>query len=129
MEHLGVIRPICHFKWAAPVVPIIKASGAVRICGDFKITVNPQLEVKLPKAEDLFTSLEGGERFTTLDLADAYLLMTLDEEAKQYLVINTHKGLHQYHHLPFGVSSAPALFQRAMDSILQGFKWSGLSYW
>ncbi|KAL5473475.1 hypothetical protein EMCRGX_G027964 [Ephydatia muelleri] len=123
LEHLGVIRPICHSEWAAPVVPIIKASGAVRICGDFVITVNPQLEVEqypLPKAEDLFTSLEGGERFTTLDLADAYLQMTLDEEAKQYLVINTHKGLYQYHRLPFGVSSAPALFQRAMDSILQG---------
>ena len=122
LEHLGVIRPICHSEWVAPVVPI-KASGAVRICGDFKITVNPQLEVEqypLPKAEDLFTSLEGGERFTTLDLADAYLQMTLDEEAKQYLVINTHKGLYQYHRLPFGVSSAPALFQRAMDSILQG---------
>ena len=123
LEDLGVIRPICHSEWAAPVVPIIKASGAVRICGDFKITVNPQLEVEqypLPKAENLFTSLEGGERFTTLDLADDYLQMTLDEEAKQYLVINTHKGLYQYHRLPFGVSSAPALFQRAMDSILQG---------
>ena len=125
LEHLGVISQICHSEWAAPVVPIIKASGAVRIWGDFKITVNPQLEVEqypLPKAEDLFTSLEGRERFTTLDLADAYLQMTLDPQAQQYLVINTHKGLYQYHRLPFGVSSAPALFQRAMDTILQGLR-------
>ena len=61
------------------------------------MTVNPQLEVEqypLPKAEDLSTSLEGGEQFTTIDLADAYLQMTLDEEVKQYLVINAHKGLY-----------------------------------
>ena len=92
-------------------------------CKNFKITVNPQLEVEqypLPKAEDLFTSLEEES-----DSPHWIWLMTicrrpLDEEAKQYLVINTHKGLYQYHRLPFGVSSAPALFQRAMDFILQG---------
>ena len=56
LEHLGVISQIRHSEWAAPIVPIIKANGAVRICGDFKVSVNPQLEGEhypLPKAEDL----------------------------------------------------------------------------
>ena len=44
----------------------------------------------------------------------------LDEESKKFMVINTHKGLYQYTRMPFGISSAPAIFQRAMDSILQG---------
>ena len=35
-------------------------------------------------------------------------------------MINTHKGLFQYNRLPFGVSSAPAIFQRVMESLLQG---------
>ena len=82
--------------WAAPIVPVIKSTGAIRICGDFKVTVNPKLEVdkySLPKPDDLFTSLQGDKRFSTLDVKDAYLQMTLDEESQQFLLINTHKGL------------------------------------
>ena len=44
----------------------------------------------------------------------------LEEQSKQYLVINTHLGLFQYNRLPFGVAAAPAIFQRIMDCLLQG---------
>ena len=33
---------------------------------------------------------------------------------------NTLKGLFQYNRLPFGISSAPGIFQRVMESILRG---------
>jgi len=46
--------------------------------------------------------------------------MMLDDESKKFMVINAHKGLYQYSRMPFGISSAPAIFQRAMDNILQG---------
>ena len=46
--------------------------------------------------------------------------MLLDEESCPYVTINTQKGLYRYLRLPFGVSSAPAVFQKAMDAILQG---------
>ena len=49
-----------------------------------------------------------------------YLRTIVDKDSQQYLVINTHKGLYKYKRLPFGVSLAPALFQRAMDSGLKG---------
>ena len=96
LEQLGVIEQVSHSDWAAPIVPAIKSTGAIRICGDFKVTVNPKLEVdkySLPKPDDLFTSLQGDKRFSTLDVKDAYLQMTLDEESQQFLVINTHNGL------------------------------------
>ena len=46
--------------------------------------------------------------------------MLLAEESKQFLAINAHQGLYQYTSLPFRVASAPALFQKAMDEILEG---------
>ena len=74
----------------------------------------------LPKPQDLYATLSGGKKFTTLDLSQAYHQLMLDEQAQNYCVINTHKGLYKYKRLPFGVVSAPAIFQRLMDTILQG---------
>ena len=73
----------------------------------------------LPKPEDLFASLAGEKKFTKIDLSHAYLQMMLDEESRKFVVINTHKDLYQYTRMPFGISSAPAIFQRAINSIFQ----------
>ena len=53
-------------------------------------------------------------------MAHAYQQIPLNEDSKKLVCINTHKGLYAYHRLPFGVSSAPSIFQRTMESILQG---------
>ena len=37
LERLGVVEPIRHSEWAAPIVPVPKADGSVRICGDYKV--------------------------------------------------------------------------------------------
>ena len=74
----------------------------------------------MPKPEELMTSLTGGRKFTKLDLSSAYQQMALTDESKKFLTINTHRGLYQYTRLPFGVASAPVIFQKAMDEILQG---------
>ena len=65
-------------------------------------------------------SLTGGYKFSKLDLSSAYQQMLLEDESSKLVAINTHQGLYEYTRLPFGVASAPAVFQRAMDSILQG---------
>ena len=123
MEKEGVLERVSHSQWAAPIVPVPKKDGHVRICGDFKVTVNSALQVDqypLPKPEDLFATLVGGQKFTKLDLKQAYQQMPLMEDAKELVTINTHQGLYRFTRLPFGIASAPAIFQRAMDSILQG---------
>ena len=73
----------------------------------------------LPRVEDLFTMLAGGKTFTKLDMSHAYQQLLLDEESKQYVTVNTHKGLFKYNRLVFGVASSPAIFQRTMDNLLQ----------
>ncbi|XP_066511013.1 uncharacterized protein K02A2.6 [Hoplias malabaricus] len=119
----GVIVPVSHSDWATPVVPVLKRDGSVRLCGDFKVTVNPALVTEhypLPVIEDLFAGLAGGKKFSKIDLCQAYLQMHVDESSQKYLTISTHRGLFRYLRLPFGITSAPALFQRAMDQILSG---------
>ena len=58
----------------------------------------------LPKIDDLYAKLQGGERFTILDLSEVFLQMELDEGSRKYLVVNTYRGLFRYKRLPFGVS-------------------------
>ena len=119
----GIIEKVPHSKWAAPIVPVPKGDGKIRICGDYKVTVNQSLQVDqylLPKPEDLFASLAGGEKFSKIDLTQAHLQLQLEEESREFVTVNTHMGLYGYTCLPFGIASAPAIFQRTMDMILQG---------
>ena len=53
-------------------------------------------------------------------MSQSYQQICLDDKSKKYVVINTSKGLFQYNRLPFGISSAPGIFQRVMENILQG---------
>ena len=104
------------------VVP--KADGQLRICGDFKATINPYINTEqypLPAADDLFQKMQGGKRFTKLDLKTAYLQMELDDDSKQYLVINTEDGLKQFNRMPYGITSGPAIFQRKLSNELKKY--------
>lgn len=70
-EKLGILEKVETAQWAAPIVPVPKPNGAIRLCGDYKVSVNPYLEVNqypLPRPEELFAALNGGEKFTKLDL-------------------------------------------------------------
>ena len=122
-EAEGIIEKVNHSDWAALIVAVPKKDGKFRLCGDYKVTINPALHVDqypLPKPEDLFATVDRGKRFTKLDLRQAYLQLRLDDKSSSYVTVNTHKGLYHYNRLPFGVAFAPAMFQKTMDEILQG---------
>ena len=123
LRHEGVIVEVTHSEWATPIVPILKRDGTIRICGDYKITINKVSRLDcypIPRIDDLYANLAGGVEFSTLDLSNAYLQMPLTEESKKYTTINTHIGLFQYNRLCFGIASAPAMFQRVMDNLIKG---------
>ncbi|XP_058872250.1 uncharacterized protein K02A2.6-like [Acipenser ruthenus] len=123
LQKAGIIEPVQFSKWAAPIVPIMKPDGSIRICGDYKLTVNQASRLDaypIPRVEDLFSNITGGQAFTKLDLSHAYQQLLLEDSSKEVLTINTHKGLFRYTRLPFGVSSAPGIFQRTLESLLAG---------
>ena len=121
LEADGIIQLVQFSWWAAPIVLVIKQDGSIRICGDYKVTVNLAAKTDsypIPRIEDLFASLSGGKNFSKVDLVSAYQQIVLDEESREYTTINTPKGLYQYTRLPFGVESAPAIFQRTFYKVL-----------
>ena len=102
---------------------MIKSNNEIRLCGDYKVTINSAVKTDsypLPLIEELYTKLSGGTIYSKLDLSSAYQQLTLDPESQKLTTINTHKGLYVYTRLPFGVSSAPSIFQRTLDTLLQG---------
>lgn len=118
----GILKPVTSSQWATPIVTPLKANGQPRICGDYRITVNPQLRqtaTVTPVVEDMFAGLQGNTYFSKIDLSNAFLQIPLHDHAKEITTINTNWGLFQYQFLPFGLHISPGLFQKAINEILQ----------
>ncbi|XP_037977694.2 uncharacterized protein K02A2.6-like [Plutella xylostella] len=121
MLDAGVIEPVDCSDWATPLVIASKADGGIRICADFKVTLNQVLSVDkypLPRIDDLLSNLSGSTCYSKLDLSQAYNQIGLDD-SKRYTVINTHRGLFMYNRLVYGLSSSPGIFQRIMSNLLR----------
>ncbi|GFS12541.1 Pol polyprotein [Elysia marginata] len=122
MKELGVIEQISDpTDWCSPVVPVIKKNGDVRICTDFK-NLNKYLKRErfmLPTAEDLIHKLTGSTIFSKLDLSSGFWQIPLDSDTAKLTTFITPCGRFFYKRLPFGISSAPEIFQRTMTDILK----------
>ena len=67
LEKEGIIQSIQFSEWASPIVPVMKSNGSLRMCGDYKSTVNKVSKLDsypLPRTEDILTNLSGGKSFT-----------------------------------------------------------------
>ncbi|XP_062558158.1 uncharacterized protein K02A2.6-like [Armigeres subalbatus] len=119
LQSLGIITPVDFSQWAAPIVVVKKPGGKVRIC--YSTGLNAFLEPNhypLPVPDDIFTKLNGCRYFSVIDLSDAYLQVEVDDDSKQLLTINTHRGLFRFNRLAPGVKSAPGAFQQLMNSMV-----------
>ena len=94
-------------------------SGYVLIFQRFNAALEDH-QYQPPIPEDIFTILNGGTCFAKLDLTEAYLKVEVSAASRELLTINTHHGLFQYTRLPFGVKTAPTIFQQIMDTMLTG---------
>ena len=112
LEKEGVIEKIETSLHATPIVTILKKNGSVRICGDYSVTVNPQLiinECPLPTTDELFYELSGCIYFAKIDCTQAYLQLPVDKKSADLLTIHTHRGLYRVWRLMYGVAAAPAI--------------------
>ena len=120
---LGILEPVASSRWAAPVCAVKKADSSVRLCGCYDTTVNKASKLErypLPRVDELFAAMAGGSKFTKIDLREAYLQLEMDDNSKEALTINTHKGLYRPNRLCYGVKSAVSIFQREMETLLAG---------
>lgn len=115
---LGILLPVNKSEYASPIVPVLKHNGKIRLCADYSVSLNKQLVIEkypLPRIEELFAQLHGGQQFSKLDLSQAYNQLILSESSQNLTCINTHKGLFKFTRLVFGLSSAAAIFQRTLE--------------
>ena len=80
----------CHDHSSLLIMTPVRKDGSVRACGDFKVTINSQLEVNqysLPRIDDIYASLGWGTLFSFLNLGHDYLQMEAEEHSRPFLTI------------------------------------------
>ena len=125
LEVNDIWEKVTYSDWATPLVPVVKEDNSIRICGDYKITVNPQLLVAqhpLPRPSDMFAAMGGCTVFAKIDLKQAFQQLEMDERSQHICTLNTPLGLYKPKRLPYGIASSPALWQQTMDKIFNGME-------
>ena len=121
----GVIEP-AQGPWASPVVLVKKKYGSWRFCVDYRRlnAVTKKDVYPLPRIDDALSRLQGATIFSSLDLQSGYWQVPIRPEDREKTAFITPDGLYQFKVMGFGLSSAPNTFQRLMDMVLAGVKWS-----
>ena len=112
--------------WASPIVIVAKKDGSTRFCVDYRRlnAVTRKDAYPLPRVDDSLDTLTGSKWFSTLDLRSRYWPVEVAPEHQTKTAFCTQEGLFEFNVIPFGLYNAPATFQRLIDSVLAGLKWS-----
>ncbi|UYV70043.1 K02A2.6-like, partial [Cordylochernes scorpioides] len=125
MIKMGIVQP-SESPWSFPVVLVKKKDGSWRFCIDYrKLNKVTKKDVyPLPRNDDVLDSLTGAKFFSSMDLRTGYWQIEIDEEDREKTAFITPDGLYEFRVMPFGLCNAPATFERMMDKLLAGLKWT-----
>ena len=123
----GVIRP-SRSPWSSPVVLVPKKGGEIRFCVDYhRLNKVTRLETyPLPRIDETLRAFQGAMYFSVMDMQSGYWQIPLDEKSIEKTAFTTNRGLYEYTVLPFGPVNAPGYFQRMMDEVIAGLKWTSV---
>lgn len=117
----GVIEP----RSAQPInnnlVFVAKSNGKIRVCVDCTPVneVTKDYDWPLPRLQDIRLRAKGSTWFTRLDLTDAFFRIAVPSSYRYVTSFTSHGQQYQFRRMPFGLKTAPAIFQQFMDTILR----------
>lgn len=118
----GILEKVDISEWGTPAVFIEKADKSVRLCGNYKLTLNDQIQkvhYPIPTIEDIFNKMENGAYYCKLDLRDAYLHLQVDPETAKMQALSTHRGTYLVKRLYYGTKVAPSIFHQFIDQVVR----------
>ena len=118
-----IIEPVTGATpWVSPVVPVVKKNGDMRLCVDMRRANEAVLRENfpIPTFDELVAEMRDCEYFSRLDLQSAYHQIELTPRSRAITTFTTPDGIFRFKRLFFGIKCAPEMFQRIMQSLLQG---------
>lgn len=116
----NIIRP-SKSDYSSPIVLAKKKNGTYRLCIDYR-RLNKKIirdRFPLPLIEDQIDRLKGAKVFTTLDLKNGFLHVNVHRDSIKYTAFVTPRGQYEFIKMPFGLCTAPSVFQRYVNYIFQ----------
>lgn len=122
LERIGAIEPSAS-NYGFNIVLVTKKDGTTRSTVNYGMLNDATVRDNniVPNTEEIFQQFGGSRYFTTLDLSSAYWQIPMDSRDKHLTAFYTPLGLYQWKVMPFGLSNAPATFQKAMDKLLRPY--------
>ena len=108
--------------FASPTFLVAKGKGGWRLVQDLR-TLNSYIEKSswpIPRIQEIIDRLKGASHFTSIDLADGFHQVGVEEESKKYTAFITEDGLYEANTVPMGMATSPNHFQYVMDRVLGG---------
>lgn len=108
-------------EWVSSMVAVKKKNGKVRICLDPR-DLNKGImrsHYPMPTIEEISTRLTRARVFSVLDAKNGFWQIPLEENSSFLTTFNTAFGRYRWLRMPFGLNSAPEVWQRRMHEIVE----------